>query len=131
MPGEGHICFSPFRAVGQAPKRAHSERHRLAATLDSLLQLLSSLPVFFVFLFVSFLFCFCFLLLIMLICYFLFLFFFVACLFKITSVGLYIHVSRFSCRSLSTKVAIRLFLLAQPLSLVRGVFLVVQFVFVF
>ena len=57
--------------------------------------------------------------------------FFVACLFKITNVGLYIHVSRFSCRSLSTKVAIRLFLLAQPLSLVRGVFLVVQFVFVF
>ena len=43
MPREGHICFSPFRAVGQAPKRAHSKRHRLAATLDSLLQLLFSL----------------------------------------------------------------------------------------
>ena len=51
MPREGHICFSPFRAVGQAPKRAHSKRHRLAATLDSLLQLFLCLRCLLPFLF--------------------------------------------------------------------------------
>src|SRR5574340_35710 len=52
MPAECHICFSPFRAVAQDPKRAHLERHRLPATLDSFLQLLFSLrcPLFFLFL---------------------------------------------------------------------------------
>ena len=51
MPREWHICFSPFRAVGQAPKRAHSKRHRLAATLDSLLQLFLCLRCLLPFLF--------------------------------------------------------------------------------
>ena len=47
MPAERHICFSAFRAVGQDPKPAHLERHRLPATLDSFLQLLLSLSVAF------------------------------------------------------------------------------------
>ena len=47
MPAEWHICFSPFRAVGQDPKWAHLERHRLPATLDSFLRLLFSLRCLF------------------------------------------------------------------------------------
>ena len=47
MPTEWHIRFSSFRAVGQDPKRAHLERHRLPATLDSFLQLLFSLRCLF------------------------------------------------------------------------------------
>ena len=51
MPAERHICFSPFRAVGQGPKPAPLEKHRLPATLDSFLQLLLSLRCLFFFLF--------------------------------------------------------------------------------